>query len=203
MQKRHYYICIISILITMMLAGCSSSISRNKSISSSAKNRTLVKSTGKHSKGLFRRRKRKMDAFQYNQKLAAKLQKRGVQVIQVGDDIRLVLPTDHFFVPHSAQLDPNGYSTLNLTATFLKRFEKISIKVAGYTDNLGSSKRNKALSREQAEHIMIYLWSCGIDTRLIFAVGYGESRPITSNQTKEGRAKNRRIEITLRKLNII
>jgi len=129
-----------------------------------------------------------------------KLQYSGVQVIQVGDEIKLILPSDRFFTLHSSQLNIHYYPVLARVAQFLSQFQKISIKIAGYTDNGSTWRRDLALSRAQARHIMIYLWSYGVESRLIYAQGYGAVNPMASNMTAKGRRFNRRIEITLRKI---
>lgn len=124
----------------------------------------------------------------------------GVQVLQVGDEIKLILPSDRFFHPNSPNLNPNYYRVLDDIAKFLRKFKKVNIQVAVYTDNLGSWRRNLALSRLQARNMMNYLWLCGVDARLMYAVGYGDAYPIASNSTPKGRYMNRRIEISLRKI---
>jgi len=132
--------------------------------------------------------------------LVEKLQYNGVQVVQVGDEIELLLPTDRFYMSHSPQLNVMYYPVLNLVGKFIRQFQKINVKVAGYTDNVGSWRRNLVLSKERARNMIIYLWNYGIDTRLLFAVGYGEKYPISSNKTARGRALNNRIVISLRKI---
>lgn len=132
--------------------------------------------------------------------IVEKLQYSGVQVIQVGDEIKLILSSDRFFTTDSSQLNINYYPILAVVTQFLSQFQKITIKIAGYTDNQGAWQRNLALSRAQARHIMAYLWSYGVNTRLIYAEGHGEKDPIASNSTARGRQLNRRIEMTLRKI---
>jgi len=128
------------------------------------------------------------------------LQYNGVQVIQLGDEIRLILPTDRFFQPNSPVMNLQYYPIMDKVADFIKQFQKISIKVAGYTDNVGPWQRNLSLSKLRAQTVMQYLWNHGVDVRLIYAVGYGEKDPIANNATREGQAINRRIEITLRRI---
>jgi OOP family OmpA-OmpF porin len=68
------------------------------------------------------------------------------------------------------------------------------IEVAGHTDNVGSAKKNKALSQKRAESCRLYLVGKGVDASRIRAVGHGQARPVASNKTEDGRSKNRRIE---------
>ncbi|MGE3919444.1 MAG: OmpA family protein [Gammaproteobacteria bacterium] len=124
----------------------------------------------------------------------------GVEVIRVGDDVELVLSSDKFFHRDSANLNTQYFQVLNKIAELLRSFKKVSITVAGYTDDVGPWQRNLALSRLQALKLTQYFWTKGVDTRLMIAVGYGQERPIASNATLLGQRMNRRIEITLRQL---
>lgn len=126
---------------------------------------------------------------------------RGIQLIQVGDQIKFILPTDYFFCSRlSPTLDPKFTCGLDMIAAFICGLDKMNVKVAGYTDDEDCHLRNVALSRQQAQVIANYLWKRGIDTRLLYAVGYGECFPIACNERCKGRFMNRRIEITLRKI---
>lgn len=138
--------------------------------------------------------------YQSNMTLVDTLQYNGVQVIQLGDEIKLILPTDRFFKPNSPLMNMQYYTIMQMVVEFIKKFPTISIKIAGYTNNQGAYERNLALSRSQAQTIMQYLWNSGIDVRLIYAVGYGSKNPIANNNSYHGLALNNRIEITLRKI---
>lgn len=72
-----------------------------------------------------------------------------------------------------------------------------SIKITGYTDNIGSEDYNKNLSKERAESVKGFLVSLGIEQKLISANGAGSKKPVATNETEAGRARNRRIEIYL------
>ena len=138
--------------------------------------------------------------IQAHMTLVDMLQYHGVEVIQLGDEIRLILPTSRFFKPNSALMNMQYYPVLNMVGDFINKFQKISIKIAGYTDDRGPWQRNIALSTSQAQSIMRYLWNYGIDTRLIFAQGYGGLSPIADNNVPQGRILNDRVEITLRRI---
>ena len=130
----------------------------------------------------------------------SRLQSNGIQIFQVGDRVTLVIPTDPAFINNTPASNPSYYPILNRIALLLRDYEKVSVKVAGYTDNQGCSDRNVALSRARARRITDYLWEQGVDARFMYAVGYGEQDPIASNSTANGRMQNRRIEITLQQL---
>jgi OOP family OmpA-OmpF porin len=72
------------------------------------------------------------------------------------------------------------------------------LEIAGHTDSIGSSIYNKRLSQKRANNIKAYLVNHGFNSNKIKAAGYGESKPIASNMTKDGRAKNRRIEFIVK-----
>jgi outer membrane protein OmpA-like peptidoglycan-associated protein len=71
------------------------------------------------------------------------------------------------------------------------------VDVYGHTDSTGSEQHNFDLSQRRAISVANYLGSQGVDSRRFAVTGFGETRPIASNDTKEGRAKNRRVEIQL------
>ena len=75
----------------------------------------------------------------------------------------------------------------------LSRADKII--VTGYTDNTGAPDYNTKLSQQRAEAVRAHLISIGVDPNKIVATGAGDTKPIADNNTKEGRAKNRRVEI--------
>lgn len=72
------------------------------------------------------------------------------------------------------------------------------IAISGYTDSDGSESYNKRLSTNRASAVRYYLISRGVSSKKLKAVGYGESNPIADNSTKEGKAKNRRIEFNVK-----
>jgi len=132
--------------------------------------------------------------------LVQRLAANHVQVILVGDNLRLILPSDLFFASNTPVLNENYYPVLNQIALLLRGLNKYVVKVSGYTDDIGWPTRSLALSRQQAQAIANYLWNQGIDARVLYATGYGSQMPITSNTTAAERAMNRRIEITLRQI---
>jgi outer membrane protein OmpA-like peptidoglycan-associated protein len=76
----------------------------------------------------------------------------------------------------------------------------VEIEIAGHTDSRGSEDYNRRLSQGRTQAVVDYLISQGIAPHRLRAVGYGESRPIDTNDTEEGRAKNRRVEFTVVKM---
>ena len=89
-----------------------------------------------------------------------------------------------------------SFTTLNRVASLLIE-KNFSLKLAGHTDNTGSSALNLRLSKERAESVKAYLVSQGANASRIEATGYGSEQPISTNQTAAGRQENRRVEFTL------
>lgn len=109
------------------------------------------------------------------------------------DNVKLVLEGVQFDSGR-ATLRPGSHSKLDRVVEFMKYKKSARIAIAGHTDNVGSPRRNKALSLRRAQACRRYLVSRGIAARRVKAVGYGQERPIASNDTAEGRQQNRRIE---------
>jgi outer membrane protein OmpA-like peptidoglycan-associated protein len=87
---------------------------------------------------------------------------------------------------------------LQRAISFIKKYPHTLIKIEGHTDSIGTEKYNQGLSERRAEAVKNYLVKVGgIDPATISTVGYGETKPIASNTTKEGRAQNRRAEILI------
>lgn len=93
-----------------------------------------------------------------------------------------------------ATIQPQSFPRLDRVAEYMTHRPSTRIRVAGHTDNVGDPERNQTLSEERAEAVREYLISQGIDGSRIEAVGYGDQRPVASNDTDEGRQQNRRIE---------
>lgn len=101
------------------------------------------------------------------------------------------------FASGSATLPAAAQAQLDEAATIINDAPGVDIEVAGYTDNVGNDELNKILSEGRARAVVKYLVDQGVDAERIYAIGYGEARPIASNDTEAGRAKNRRIEFSI------
>lgn len=100
-----------------------------------------------------------------------------------------------YFDTGKASFKYNTYAILKGILATLKEFPNAEVLIEGYTDNTGSSRVNLLLSQKRADAIRNYLIKNGIVTNKITATGYGQSNPKASNNTKEGRALNRRVII--------
>jgi OOP family OmpA-OmpF porin len=99
------------------------------------------------------------------------------------------------FKLNSAELTASSTTTLDKVVEALQAYPNDTIEVAGYTDSSGNDEYNRELSQRRAESVRQYLIMKGIAPSRITAVGYGEENPIADNATREGRARNRRVEI--------
>ena len=97
---------------------------------------------------------------------------------------------------NKATIRPHSFPTLDNLAQLLIN-KKFSLKLAGYTDNVGGVAFNLRLSRERAESVKTYLVGKGVSDSQIQAEGYGKAHPIATNKTAKGRQINRRVEFTL------
>ena len=102
------------------------------------------------------------------------------------------------FAYNSSKIKKSSYSQLEQLSMIIKACSPTLIVINGYTDNSGNPKYNKTLSQQRANNIKTYLLSKGIDKNSIKAFGHGAENPIASNETKEGREKNRRIEFSIK-----
>jgi len=81
----------------------------------------------------------------------------------------------------------------------LKKNPDVEVTIDGHTDNTGSDEVNNPLSVQRAEGTKKYLVSKGVDAVRLMTKGFGSTQPVADNETEEGRAKNRRIEIKIKK----
>jgi outer membrane protein OmpA-like peptidoglycan-associated protein len=101
------------------------------------------------------------------------------------------------FEPSKAQIKSESFDDLDKLALLLKDNKAARLTIEGHTDNLGDTEKNLLLSQQRADAVLNYLANKGIDKSKVFAVGYGDTKPIVPNNTPKGRAKNRRVELVL------
>jgi OOP family OmpA-OmpF porin len=99
------------------------------------------------------------------------------------------------FELNSAKLTMNAETILNGVASTLNSSPGFSVELQGHTDNTGSASYNMNLSQNRAKSVKNYLVGSGVGSDRLTATGYGEEQPIASNDTKDGRAENRRVEL--------
>lgn len=130
-------------------------------------------------------------------KLRDKMQGTGVSVTRNGDNIVLNMPNNVTFDSSSATLKPAGANTLAGVAMVLKEYPKTAVNVVGYTDSTGGKDLNMRLSQQRADAVASALITQGVEANRLRTTGAGPANPIASNSTEEGKAQNRRVEITL------
>lgn len=98
------------------------------------------------------------------------------------------------FATGKAKITPELKQDIDTIADTLNKYPAYTVTIEGHTDNVGGAKVNKRISQQRADAVRNELIKEGVDPKRVKAVGYGFERPIADNKTKEGRAKNRRIE---------
>ncbi len=125
----------------------------------------------------------------------------GVNVELVGGKFRVLLSSDVLFESGSADLSPQGKRTVTEVGNALKPFKSIRLQSVGHTDSVpikgGRFKSNFELAYYRAQSVMDALIEAGFPPERLSAASYGSTRPIASNDTEEGRRKNRRIELVI------
>ncbi len=136
--------------------------------------------------------------------LQEEIKKGEIEVTQLKDKLTLSMVEKILFDSGSAEIKKEGKKVLDRVVEILKNVKDRQINIEGHTDNVPISPRlaqkfptNWELSTARATNVVRYLQEKGIDPALLSATGYAEYRPVASNDTEEGRAKNRRIEIVL------
>jgi outer membrane protein OmpA-like peptidoglycan-associated protein len=130
-------------------------------------------------------------------KLRARLQGTGVSVTRVGDSVILNMPGNITFATDSSNISADFYPVLDSVALVINEFEKTYVDVVGHTDSTGAEDYNQRLSEARASSVARYLESQQVLPQRIVVQGMGESAPVASNDTPEGRSLNRRVEIRL------
>ena len=101
------------------------------------------------------------------------------------------------FLFGSDEITEKGKSILNEVASVLKEHAEFDVQIEGHTDSAGNDELNLVLSKNRALSVMDYLINHGIESDRLSSTGFGETVPIASNNTVEGRALNRRIEFAV------
>jgi len=130
-------------------------------------------------------------------KLRKKLAGTGVSVTRQGDNIVLNMPGNITFRTGSSDLNADFFKVLDGVGIVVEEYNKTLIVIEGHTDNVGSDDSNQALSERRASSVGQYLMNKGVNGQRVLTAGFGEARPIASNDTDSGRSQNRRVEVRL------
>jgi outer membrane protein OmpA-like peptidoglycan-associated protein len=129
--------------------------------------------------------------------LRKQLRSTGVTVTRNGDEIMLNMPNEVTFEVDKTELSQQAKNVLNSVVLVAQEFDKTKLNVFGFTDSSGAESYNQRLSQVRASEVAQYLTSQNVAGSRVVANGMGESKPIASNDTPQGRAQNRRVEIVL------
>jgi outer membrane protein OmpA-like peptidoglycan-associated protein len=121
----------------------------------------------------------------------------GVTVERVGEGIALKFDSGMLFEFDSSTLQPEAKANIYKLANILKKYPDSNILIAGHTDSDGSEQYNQALSERRAKAVSDYTMMQGIISSRLSTIGLGETEPIATNSTVEGKQLNRRVEIAI------
>lgn len=121
----------------------------------------------------------------------------GATVERVGEGIRVVFDSGLLFTTNSSTLTSTSRYNIQKLATILNKYDDTNVVVEGHTDSTGSEAYNQRLSEQRAESVASLIRAYGVYGSRISTVGYGETRPVASNETAEGQRLNRRVEVLI------
>ena len=145
------------------------------------------------------------DYNQLNQRLSSEIGAQQVHITRLQGAIKVAVNSELLFPSGGWQMPPSAAQTISKMAPILAPFQQTTIIVTGYTDNvpIGPELRqqgienNQQLSLKRAQTVANFLVSQGVKPNLVSARGLGDAEPVASNDTPQGRAQNRRVELTL------
>ncbi|MFA6836394.1 MAG: OmpA family protein [Fibrobacteraceae bacterium] len=122
------------------------------------------------------------------------------KLIQVTQDARGIIlsMSDILFDVDKATLKEDLKTSLAKVAGILSVYQELNVSVEGHTDNTGSADHNMKLSEQRAKNVLDFLVTQGIDAQRLSSKGYGMTMPVADNTTKEGRQKNRRVDLVIK-----
>ncbi len=145
------------------------------------------------------------DYQQLNQRMSAEVGANQMQISRLQGAIKVTVNSELLFPSGDWQMPPAAQQTIAKMAPILAPLQQTSIVVNGYTDNTPIGPElmaqgvttNLVLSQRRANTVMQFLISQGVRPNLVSAQGFGDASPVASNDTPQGRAQNRRVELTL------
>jgi chemotaxis protein MotB len=145
------------------------------------------------------------DYNQLNQRLSGEISQQQVHITRLQGAIKVTVNSELLFPSGGWEMPPQAAQTIAKMAPILAPFQQTQIIVIGYTDNVPVGPElqqqgimnNQQLSLKRAQTVMQFLISQGVNPNLVSAQGSGDRDPVASNDTVQGRAQNRRVELTL------
>lgn len=121
----------------------------------------------------------------------------GATVTRVGEGIKITFDSGLLFAVDQSTVTATAQRNLDELAGTLNKYDDTDILIEGHTDADGSGAYNQELSKARAERVAAYMERAGVKASRFTTMGYGETQPIASNGTAEGKAQNRRVEIAI------
>jgi len=126
-------------------------------------------------------------------------EKAAQEALDIEAEIKKIIDIENInFAVNKAQLTPKSIATINHIATVLQKHTTINVEIGGHTDSDGDEKYNQTLSQKRVDTVKQKLIDLGISANRLSAIGYGESKPLVSNDTKENKRRNRRVEFKVK-----
>jgi len=122
---------------------------------------------------------------------------KDAKVERVGEGIKITFNSGILFETAKSNLQPTARANVDKLSVILNKYSDTNILIEGHTDSDGSEEYNQKLSEDRASSVSNYLKSQGVVGSRITTMGYGESQPVASNATPEGKQQNRRVEIAI------
>jgi outer membrane protein OmpA-like peptidoglycan-associated protein len=121
----------------------------------------------------------------------------GAEIERIGEGIKITFDSGILFDIDKATLRNASRKNLRDLAEILEKYEDTNILIEGHTDNTGTDEHNLELSRQRAQSVANYLATLEVDPTRFSIMGYGESQPVATNETSEGRQQNRRVDLAV------
>lgn len=121
----------------------------------------------------------------------------GVTVERVGEGIKLTFDSGILFAVNKSELSAQSKANLTDLGIILNKYADTNVLIQGHTDSDGSDTHNQTLSEQRANAVKAYLVTQAVEPARMTSVGYGETMPAMSNDTTEGKAANRRVEVAI------
>ncbi|MDP8305409.1 MAG: OmpA family protein [Candidatus Chlorobium antarcticum] len=124
-------------------------------------------------------------------------QVEGARVERVGESIRIVFDSGILFSTGSSTMTSTSRYNIEKLARILNRYSSTNLVIEGHTDSVGSETLNQTLSERRAESVANLLAGYGVARYRLSPVGFGETRPVATNETEYGKRLNRRVEVLI------
>lgn len=121
----------------------------------------------------------------------------GAKIERVGEGIKITFDSGILFETNSSTLQSEAKSNISKLAVILNKYPDTNILVTGHTDSDGTEEYNQALSERRAKSVSDYTLGQGINSSRLSIIGLGETEPVSSNETVDGKQLNRRVEIAI------